>query len=160
MADDRAEMYYVSLDIQGEIGWQSGTFDNRGRGEAHVIEILTEATSAAYKAYLRRRGVSYILAGKDELDCRLALEKLYELFHIEKLLICGGMVNWSFLQAGMLDELSLVLAPVTDGGKGSASLFAQLPSQMDGSPVEFTLEKAEKIGDGGLYLKYLAKNAL
>ena len=72
VADDRAEMYYVSLDIQGEIGWQSGTFDNRGRGEAHVIEILTEATSAAYKAYLRRRGVSYILAGKDELDCRLA----------------------------------------------------------------------------------------
>lgn len=161
VADDRAEMYYVSLDIQGEIGWQSGTFDNRGRGEAHVIEILTEATSAAYKAYLRRRGVSYILAGKDELDCRLALEKLYELFHIEKLLICGGgMVNWSFLQAGMVDELSLVLAPVTDGGKGSASLFTQLPSQMDGSPVEFTLEKAEKIGDGGLYLKYLAKNAL
>lgn len=161
VADDRAEMYYVSLDTEGEIGWQSGTFDNRGRGEAHVIEILTEATSAAYKAYLRRRGVSYILAGKDELDCRMALGKLYELFHIEKLLICGGgMVNWSFLQAGMVDELSLVLAPVTDGGKGSASLFAQLPSQMDGSPVEFTLEKAEKIGDGGLHLKYLAKNAL
>ncbi|WP_242971318.1 dihydrofolate reductase family protein [Blautia sp. An46] len=70
------------------------------------------------------------------------------------------MVNWSFLQAGMVDELSLVLAPVTDGGKGSASLFAQLPSQREGSPVEFTLEKAEKIGDGGLHLKYLAKNAL
>ena len=95
-------------------------------GEAHVIEILTEQTSAPYKAYLRKQGVSYILAGKKELDCRLAMEKLHELFHIEKVLICGGgMVNWSFLQAGVIDELSLVLAPVTDGSRRSASMFTR-----------------------------------
>ena len=159
VADDRAEMYYISLDTEGEIGWKSGTFNNKGRGEAHVIEILTEKTPAPYKAYLRKRGVSYILAGKEELDYRLAMEKLYELFHIEKVLICGGgMVNWSFLQAGMVDELSLVLAPVTDAGKGSAALFSPVPTLEGGSPVEFTLEKAERIGENGLHLKYLAKN--
>ena len=50
------------------------------------------------------------------------MKKLYELFHIEKVLICGGgVVNWSFLQAGMVDELSLFLAPVTDGSSGTAS---------------------------------------
>ena len=160
VADDQAELYYVSVDTEGEIGWESGTFANRGRTPAHVIEVLTDSTSASYKAYLRKRGVSYILAGRDSLDCRLAAEKLYRLFHIKKLLICGGgVVNWSFLQAGVIDELSLLLAPVTDGSRGSASLFTQLSSLNEGSPVEFTLKTVEKAGDNGVYLNYLAENA-
>jgi len=29
----------------------------------------------------------------------------------------------------------------------------------EGSPIEFTLKAVEQMGDGGLYLNYLAKNA-
>ena len=159
IADDRAELYYVSVDVDGEIGWESGIFRNKGRAPAHVIEILTASTQAAYKAYLRKRGVSYLIAGEKRLDCETAMRKLYELFHIEKVLICGGgVVNWSFLQAGMVDELSLFLAPVTDGSSGAASLFTQVPSLTEGKPVEFLLRETEKIGDGGLRLNYLVKN--
>ena len=82
VADDRAELYYVSVDTEGVIGWESGEFRNRGRAPAHVIEILTEGTPSLYKAYLRKRGVSYIIAGKEKLDCREAMEKLYRLFCI------------------------------------------------------------------------------
>lgn len=158
VADDRAELYYISVDVDGEIGWESGTFCNKGRAPAHVIEILTASTQAAYKAYLRKTGVSYIIAGEKRLDCETAMKKLHELFHIEKVLICGGgVVNWSFLQAGMVDELSLFLAPVTDGGSGAASLFTQIPSLTEGEPVEFLLRETEKIGDGGLRLNYQVK---
>lgn len=158
IAEDRAKLYYISVDTDGEIGWESGTFCIRGN-EAHVIEILTEATPTAYKAYLRKRGVSYLLAGETQLDCKIAMEKLYQKFHIEKLLICGGgVVNWSFLRAGTIDELSLLLSPVTDGGSGSASLFARDFCQEEVDLVEFELKNVEKIGSGGLYLTYLAKN--
>lgn len=75
---------------------------------------MTEVASISYRAYLRKCGVSYILAGKAELDCEMAMGKLHRLFHIERLLICGGgAVDWTFLQADMVDELSLVLSPVT-----------------------------------------------
>lgn len=159
VADDRAELYFVSVDVDGEIGWESGTFCNKGREPAHVIEILTASTSAAYKACLRKTGVSYIIAGEKKLDCEAAMKKLYELFHIEKLLICGGgIVNWSFLQAGMVDELSLFLAPATDGGLGTASLFTQLPSLTEGESIEFLLKEVEKTGNGGLRLNYQPKN--
>lgn len=159
IADDHAELYYVSVDVDGEIGWESGTFSNRGRTPAHVIEVLTASTPISYKAYLRKKGVSYIIAGEKNLDCKIAVKKLYKLFHIKKVLICGGgIVNWSFLRAGMIDELSLVLAPVTDGGSGSASLFTQIPSFTEGKPVEFEIKGMRKIGDGGLYLNYLTKN--
>lgn len=106
------------------------------RRPAHVVEVLTASTSAAYKAYLRKTGVSYIIAGEKRLDCEMAMKKLHELFHMEKVVICGGgVVNWSFLQAGMVDELSLFLAPVTDGSRGSAFLFSQMPSLVEGEPV-------------------------
>ncbi len=159
VANDRADQYFVSVDVDGEIGWESGTFCNKGRAPAHVIEVLTASTPAAYKACLRKTGVSYIIAGEEKLDCETAMKKLYELFHIEKLLICGGgMVNWSFLQAGVVDEFSLFLAPVTDGGLGSASVFTQIPSLTEGKPVEFLLREAERLGDGGLRLNYQPKN--
>lgn len=155
IADNQAGFYYVSLDVDGEIGWETGVFSNKGRAPAHVIEVLTESTPAAYKDYLRKRSVSYIIAGEKNLDCRLAMEKLYECFHIKKVLICGGgIVNWSFLQAGVVDELSLFLAPVSDGGRGEASVFTQIPSLNEGRPVEFLLKDMEKIGEGGLRLNY------
>lgn len=100
VVNDSADLYFVSVDVDGEIGWESGTFCNKGRTPAHVIEILTASTPAAYKACLQKAGVSYIVAGEKRLDCDVAMKKLYELFHIEKLLICGGgIVNWSFLKA-------------------------------------------------------------
>ncbi len=155
VADAGAGFYYVSVDTEGEIGWESGTWKAAGRPDAHVIEVLTETTPLEYKVYLRKKGVSYIICGKEKMDCRIAVEKLRQYFDIETMLICGGgMVNWSFLQAGVIDELSLLLAPVTDGGAGKASLFTQMPSLTDGKPVAFELKKVELLGKGGLHLNY------
>lgn len=93
----------MSVDTKGEIGWESGTWKASGRPDAHVIEVLTESTLPAYKAYLRRVGVSYMICGKENLDCRAAAEKLAQHFGIEKVLVCGGgMVNGLFLQAGII----------------------------------------------------------
>lgn len=160
VAGNETKPYFVALDTKGEIGWESGRFANKGRAEAHVIEILTEAAPLSYRAYLRARSVSYILAGKTELDCEMVMEKLHRLFGIEKLLICGGgAADWTFLQAGMVDELSLVLSPVTDGSSGTASVFTRIPGVSDGSPVEFKLKDVKQVGSGGLYLRYLVQNA-
>lgn len=150
-----AGFYYVSVDTDGEIGWESGTMRMPGRPDAHVIEILTESVPLSYRDYLRKRGVSYILAGKEKLDCALAMEKLGSSFSVKKLLLCGGgIVNWSFLAAGMIDELSLLLAPVTDGSSGTAALFTKIPELAQGAPVSFTLDAVERIGAGGLHLSY------
>ena len=93
--------------------------------------------------------MSYIVAGKDRLDCQMAMEKLYRLFHIEKLLICGGgMVDWSFLRAGMVDELSLFLAPVSDGSQGTASLFSRMPGEGKRTAGGICAERHGKSGRG------------
>lgn len=159
IANDHANLYYISVDTEGEIGWESGTFVSKDKPESHVIELITEAVPQSYRSYLRKRGVSYLLVGEKQLDCQLAMEKLYHCFHIKKVLICGGgIVNWSFLSAGMVDELSLFLSPVSDGSLGPASLFTQIPDLNEGQPIEFDIKDVKRIGSGGLHINYLPKN--
>lgn len=155
VAQTDASLYYVSIDTLGEIGWESGTFCKPGRPDAHVIEVLTEKTPLAYRSYLRQKGVSYILAGKDTLDCCIAAEKLYGIFGIETMLICGGgTVNWTFLQQGVLDELSLLLAPVADGSPDTVTVFERMSSLPESSPVQFRLKKVEQLESDGVRLIY------
>lgn len=55
--------------------------------------------------HLQEVGISYVFAGKDALDVRLALHKLKTIFGIDTLMITGGgIVNRSFLQAGMIGQ--------------------------------------------------------
>ena len=58
------------------------------------------------------------------------------MFGIEKLMVAGGgLINWSFAQAGLLDEVSVVMAPVADGSTGAVSIFEKadfLRSERDG----------------------------
>lgn len=146
--------YYVSLDPAGEIAWGEATFRRRGRADAHVVEVLTEAAPAAYRAYLRERGISYVLAGAQELDLPLALRRLRAHFGIERLLVCGGgKTDMAFLAAGELDELSLVLAPTVSSEVGVASVFdAMAPGGSDA--YAFALAQVERVAGDGVHLVY------
>ncbi len=158
IAETDLRFYYISLDTAGEIGWESGTFQKPGRPDAHVIEILTEKTPAAYRAYLRKKGVSYIIAGNTSLDCKAAAEKLKRLFMIETMLICGGgTVNWSFMQQGVVDELSLLLVPAADGDPSTPTVFEKSEFLTSAAPVEFTLKHVEQLQNSGIWLTYLVK---
>lgn len=158
VAENDAALYYVSVDTQGEIGWESGTFRKAGRPDAHVIEVLTEQTPAAYRAYLRGRGVSYILAGSEMLDSKIAVEKLYRLFGIDTLLICGGgTINWTFLQQGAVDELSLLIAPAADGNPDSVTVFEKSALLPPSSPAVFQLKNIERLKGEGVRLVYTVK---
>lgn len=160
VAQSNAALYYVSVDTLGEIGWESGTFRKAGRPDAHVIEVLTEATPAVYRSYLRQKGVSYILAGQETLDGPLASQKLYDLFGIETMLICGGgAINWTFLQQGMVDELSLLLAPVADGSPDTVSVFSRAKFLPESDPAVFHLKKAEPLKEDGIRLLYVVDSS-
>lgn len=158
VADSDCKFYYVSLDTEGEIGWESGIFQKSGRPDAHIVEILTENTPVEYQAYLREKGVSYIIAGEDALDCKKAVQKLNQLFGIDTVLICGGgTVNWSFIQQGVVDELSLLLAPAADGSSVNPTVFEESKYLDVSRPVEFTLKNVEPLKNSCVRLTYLVK---
>lgn len=153
----RAPLYYVSVDPSGKLGWKSGTLTYQTT-TAHVLEVLTGRASNAYKAFLRDKGISYIIAGGESLDYALALRKLKELFGIETLMLGGGAVlNWSFIQAGMCDELSVVIAPAADGSAQTQTLFMAKEGLSDDTPVGFELAEARAMDGGSVWLRYKVK---
>ncbi|MDO4289334.1 MAG: RibD family protein [Eubacterium sp.] len=158
VAQPDAGMYYVSVDPSGKLGWKSCDLTYIDT-HAHVLEVLTEQASNAYKAFLRRLGISYIIAGEDALDYELAMEKLKNLFHIDTLMLGGGgVLNWSFIQAGMCDEISLVIAAAADGSEKTPALFSTRGRFDADKAIGFELQSA-KVKDGGsLWLRYLVRS--
>lgn len=149
-----AGMYYVSVDPSGRLGWESSTLTYEDT-TAHVVEVLTEKAGNAYKAFLRKLGASYIIAGAEQLDYALALSKLKRLFSIETLMLGGGAaLNWSFIQAGMCDEVSVVVAAAADGSPTTQTLFMAREGLSDDTPVRFALQSVEVRDGGSLWLRY------
>lgn len=158
IAQPNAPMYYVSVDPSGRLGWKNCDLTYIDT-HAHVLEVLTGRASSAYKAFLRKLGISYIIAGADTLDYALALEKLKTLFGIETLMLGGGgVLNWSFIQAGMCDEVSVVIAPAADGSNDTPALFGVRESLSDARAQGFKLQSAEVKAGGSVWLRYLVKN--
>ena len=158
IAESDVQNYIVSLDPQGVLAFSGKYLEKKNRPKAHIIEVLTEQASNAYIAYLRSLDISYIFAGNDQLDCLLLLEKLNGLFGISKLMISGGgLTNWSFIQENLIDELSLIIAPVADGSREAASIFEKADFLPHRAPAAFTLKSVEQIDGDTLWLCYLQK---
>lgn len=69
----------------------------------------------------------------------------------------GGFINWTFLQAGLVDELSLVIPPVADGENNTVTLFEKSDGLPAHAPVGFTLKSVDILNGGGVWLRYLVK---
>jgi len=146
----------IVLDAQGKIAW--------GRSEIGgdpIVVVLTEQVSDAHLEALRGEGLSYVFAGKTELDLALLLEILNKELGIKRLLIeGGGKANGSFLRAGLIDELSLAIVPTVDGARGGPYVFDS-ETEMTGptAPVTgMTLKSCEMLDDGAVWLRYELRN--
>ncbi len=158
IAHSDVKNYIVSIDPKGILGWSSPYIEKKGRPKAHVIEVLTETVSEDYLAYLRGAGISYLFAGKELLDCGLLLGKLKNMFSVGRLMLAGGgTINWSFLQENLIDELSLVIAPVADGSTTAVSIFERSDFLPAKTPVAFELKEVKQLEGGSLWLRYLRK---
>lgn len=158
IAYPNAEMYYVSIDLLGKVGWTTNSIKYMERPEAHIIEVLSEKAPNAYRDLLRRLNISYIIAGEEYINCTLASQKLKSLFGINTLMVSGGgYINGSFLAENLIDELSLVMAPVTDAASDTSTLFETGRYLDKINPVEFSLIDVEKLNEGGLWMRYEVK---
>jgi riboflavin biosynthesis pyrimidine reductase len=150
VAEQQAKAFCVVIDPSGKCYWDSNMVSTE-----HVIEVLTEKVSSAYLHHLRQKNVSYIFGGKTELDLKLVLRKLYKLFGIKRLRIDGGgHVNGSFLKAGLIDEFSLVLAPIADGTIGAPTVFEAEKGYGRRKATHFKLKSVKKIFNDFLWIRY------
>jgi len=151
-ADFRApgdfDSFAFAIDPSGRLAWESNDIDGD-----HVVAILSERVSDEYLAFLRQGGVSYLLAGDREVDLPLAMEKIGDRFGVKTLMLeGGGRINGGMLAAGLIDEVSVLMAPAVDGRVGTPALF-----DLDGDgavPRRLALEQVEQRANDVLWLRY------
>lgn len=149
--DSLSGFYAVAFDPHGRLGWKSPRIidpdGDPGYHRAQIIEVLTADIDPRYTGYLEDKGIAYIFAGETEIDLEVALMKLRNFFGIQMLLLEGGSIlNGAFQRAGLVDELSLVVAPVA-ANAGDKPLF------MDSTLERYALMDAQN-HDGILHLSY------
>jgi riboflavin biosynthesis pyrimidine reductase len=151
-----AKAYGVVLDARGKVA-----FGRADIGGDPIVAVLTKAVSDAHLAGLRSEGVSYIFAGESELDLSLALEILNRELGVKRLLVeGGGTTNGSFLRAGLIEEIHLVLCPAVDGTKGAPSAFDAPDGLVQKAPLQsMTLESCQPLENGAMWLRYKVQNA-
>ena len=146
----KSKTYAVAIDPSGKCRWDGDMVSTE-----HVIEVLTEQVPAEYLHHLRSKGVSYVFGGKTELDLALVLRKLGEHFGIRRVrLDGGGHMNGSFLKAGLVDELSLVLAPLADGTIGTPSVFDVEQGYGRRKATHFKLRSVRRFEENFLWMRY------
>jgi riboflavin biosynthesis pyrimidine reductase len=154
-AVERADSWAVILDAHGKIAW--GTSNVSGD---RIVVVLTRRVTDGHLAGLRTDGVSYIFGGDSEIDLAAVLETLGSRLGIKKLLMeGGGSANGAMLAAGLIDELSLVVAPHVDGSRESPALFDVEGAESRKLPVTaMTLESHQALDGGLMWLRYRIEN--
>ncbi len=154
LTEDLGDFFAVAFDPHGALGWKSNRIidadEDPGYDKAQIIEVLTHQVSGRYLTYLQSLGIPYIFAGDTEIDIEEALFKLKAYFGINKLLLEGGSIlNGAFQRAGVIDELSLVVAPIV-ADREDKPLF------MDSSLENYSFEDI-RYRYGGMWMNYKAE---
>jgi 2,5-diamino-6-(ribosylamino)-4(3H)-pyrimidinone 5'-phosphate reductase len=133
--------------------------DSGGRTPPEAL-VLNEA---APTLIITSDGCDREFRGAETLRCggeRVDIGRLLSILHdrgIESLLVeGGGKVIWSFISAGLFDELTIYVGSMIIGGSGSPTLADGEGALSAGGIVGLKLEGVESLGEGVL-LRYLPK---
>lgn len=147
-----AGAYGIVLDPHGKIAWGRADI-----GGDPIVVVLTEKVSDSHLAGLRADGVSYLFAGKNDLDEVAALETIGRELGVKRLLLeGGGVTNGTLLRAGLVDEISVLVSPVVDGAPGAPALFDAVRED-DGKTTkvkDIALTSSETLDGGVVWLRY------
>lgn len=149
---DSANGYTIVVDTKGTLLWKH---DNE-YDQPHIL-ITSKQVSQEYLNYLDERNISYIVTGDNKIDLSAACKVLKETFKIERLGIVGGpAINTAFLDAGLLDEVIVLIGAGIDGRASFPPVFNR---KDDGrtAPTPLKLVEAKTYGSGAVFIRYKTK---
>jgi 2,5-diamino-6-(ribosylamino)-4(3H)-pyrimidinone 5'-phosphate reductase len=145
----QAKTYAVSIDTLGKLRWSGSNISGD-----HLICVMSERAPKDYLFMLREMEISYIVTGKTSVNLAKAVELLGQHFDIKTLLLeGGGHINGAFLEAGLVDEVSLLMVPGIDGRH-------EIPAVFDGvriakkEAVSLKLISVEQRKNDTLWIEY------
>ena len=140
--------YEIVVDTHGKLLWP----DAAGMEKPYLI-LTSQQVPQEYLRYLEARHISWIACGADAIDLPRACEILAEEFGVERMGVVGGpAINTAFLNAGLLDEISILIGAGVDGRR-------EMPSVFDGRAMDYPLThlhltSVQKFDSEAVWLRY------
>ena len=145
----RSESYAISVDTHGKLRWSSNDLDGD-----HLICVVSERAPSDYLEMLRKRKISYVVSGSSSVDLEQTVKLLGEHFGVGTLLLeGGGHINGGFLEAGLVDEVSLLLLPGIDGRHDIPAVFDGVADSKH-TAVPLKLKSVEQRENDALWIRY------
>ena len=154
----------------GQRGWLT-VVDGRGRLRSgmkefpgwegwHTLHLVCDASPSEYLAFLRRREIPYLMAGRRHVDLVDAMGRLTAVLGVERV-VCtaGSRLNGALLRGGLVDELSLVLLPALIGGSETPTLFRSPDLGPEEWPARLKLVSVDAEPTGRVRLHYHLRKA-
>lgn len=153
------------VDSPLHLGWLA-MVDGRGRVRSgmkefpgwegwHTLHLVSHATPRDYLAFLRRSEIPYLVAGDGHVDLARVMVKLSSMLGVSTVIsTAGSRLNGALLRAGLVDEVSLVLAPALVGGSKTPTLFESAELGESDWPTRLELLSVETDTAGRVALRY------
>lgn len=143
----KAEGYEAVLDSKGTLLWPEETSSEK----PHLI-LTSESVSKGYLEYLDGQNISWIACGKEHVDLKRASEILAEEFGVERMGLVGGPVmNTAFLNAGLVEEVDVLIGAGIDGREEMESLFE---GRKESKPLPLKLQDVKRFDSDAVLLRY------
>lgn len=156
VGERRSRRLFITIDPDADIFYSSSVI----RGD-NIVVVLGPNATEEYLAHLRERRVSYLVVA-DTTDLRHCFEMIHTHFGVESVSVQGGgIINGALLEAGLIDELSLVIYPGVDGLHGIPSIFDYVGGKTD-LPAEgqsLRLVSVTERDHGVVWLRYKFESA-
>ena len=122
-------------------------------GPAQAVLFTTSQTPDEDLKALRAAGAVVHVLGDRRVDLRAAFLTLRQA-GVQRLMVEGGAtLNFEILRLGLVDEVSIFVAPKIFGGESSPTLAGGAGLEA-GAAVELDLLDCERWEDGGVLLRY------
>jgi 2,5-diamino-6-(ribosylamino)-4(3H)-pyrimidinone 5'-phosphate reductase len=149
--DDRAIL--AVIDSKGKVrSWHAA----RASGYwSRFVALCTSSTPKEYLEYLKKRHIDIMIAGKDRVDLKKALEALNRRYGVRRVRVeSGGVLNGLLLRAGLVDEVSMVINPELVGGKSPKYFFMAEDLKGPEGALKLRLVGVKELKKGTVHLRY------
>ena len=122
-------------------------------GPSRMMLFTTSQTPESQLGMLRSSGAEVYVLGNEHVDLVNVLHILKE-NEIKKLMVEGGAtLNFELINLGLVDKLTIYIAPMIFGGETAPTLAAGL-GRVRSAAIPLKLIESEEWEDGGVLLTY------
>ena len=119
------------------------------------VALCSSDTPMQHLSYLERIGVDRVVCGTGQVDLASALTELRERYGVERVRVdSGGALNGVLLRLGLVNEVSLLVAPVLMGDDSSRPFYRAPSAAGANEHVGLRLTYEERLDGDNLWLRY------